>query len=398
MAETYREAVLRIKNAVLQSRYKAAASANADQLALYYGVGGYISANTRSGKWGTGAIEAISEQLQIEMPGLRGFSITSMKYMRTFYEQWVPVIEPNRHLPRDDFAVDDNGLEIRQLATAEFGNGDAIQAFRHLPSDEIGVAGKEAFLRVGFTHHREIIAKCKDLDERWYYILRCAAEFWSVEALKVHIKADDYRHYGKLPNNFALTMPDEKLAARAVMSFKDEYLLDYINIDDETDPAVIDEPVLSKAIVSDVAKFIMAMGKGFTYIGRNVRIIVDGEEFFCDLTLFNRYLNCLVVIELKRGKFKPSYLGQLSFYMSALDKLEKRPEENKSIGLLLCKEAKATTVELAIQDYNKPMGVATYKTTNDIPEPYKMLAPLVEGIQEIIANSDEVVDAEITEE
>ena len=167
-------------------------------------------------------------------------------------------------------------------------------------------------------------------------------------------------------------------------SFKDEYLLDYVNIDEETDPELIDERVFCKEVVSDITKFIMAMGKGFTVIGTNHRLLIEENEFFCDILLFNRDLNCLVVIELKRGKFKPAYLGQLLFYLSALDMLEKRQNESPSIGLLLCKELSATTVELAIQDYNKPMGVATYKTAKDIPAPYRALAPVVEEVKEIL--------------
>ena len=367
MLEMYREAVLRIKNAVLKSRYKTAANANADQLALYYSIGGYVSTNTRSGKWGSGAIEAISAQLQEELPGLRGFSPTHIKSMRIFYEEWVDCIDKNRQLLTAEILGDDTVILIRQLPTAE------------LESERV-----EAFLRVGFTHHREIIAKCKDPDERWYYLLRCAYEYWTVDALKSHIRAADYQHYGQLPNNFSLVFPDDKTAARAVRSFKDEYLLDYVNIDEEADPELIDERVFCREIVSDITKFIMSMGRGFAIIGTNHRLLVEKEEFFCDILLFNRDLNCLVAIELKRGKFKPSYLGQLSFYLSALDKLERRPEEGRSIGLLLCKEISAATVELAIQDYNKPMGVATYKTAKDIPAPYQALAPVVEGVKKIL--------------
>jgi predicted nuclease of restriction endonuclease-like (RecB) superfamily len=389
MIETYHEAVIRIKNAVLLSRYKSAANVNAGQLTLYYSIGAYISTNTRSGKWGTGAIDAISAQLQAELPGLRGFSSTNMKSMRLFYEEWAVLIDGGRQLSTADSIDKSAGLEIRQLSTAEFGSDAEYPTIYHLLNGRFEPNYREAFMRIGFTHHREIIAKCKEPGERWYYILRCAAEFWTVDALKSHIRANDYHHLGKLSNNFELAIPDEKTAAKAVFSFKDEYLLDYINIEDETDPELIDERVLSKKIVENITKFIMSMGNGFTFIARNFRLIVDEEEFFCDLLLYSRDLRCLVAIELKMGRFKPAYLGQLSFYLSVLDEMEKRAEENNSIGLLLCKEANAATVELAIQDYNKPMGVATYKTANDIPEPYRALAPLIEGVKEIVAGGEE---------
>jgi len=246
----------------------------------------------------------------------------------------------------------------------------------------------EAFMRVGFTHHTEILAKCKADDERWYYIMRCASEFWSVETLKEHLKANDFAHYGTLPNNFALTIPDTKLAARAVRSFKDEYLLDFINIEDEDDKEVIDERVLDNKIMANLRKFVMTFGEGFCPVRNRFRVIVDNEEFFVDILLFNRDLNCLVAIELKSGKFKPAYLGQLNFYLSALDEYVRKSHENKTIGLLLCKDVKKSIVELAVRDFSKPMGVATYRALGHIPKEYQSLKPFIAGVHEILSASD----------
>jgi predicted nuclease of restriction endonuclease-like (RecB) superfamily len=381
----YRDAALKIKAAILKSRYRAASAANAEQLALYYSVGGYISANTRKGVWGTGAMEEISKQLQVELPGLRGYSVTKMKNMRTFYEAWSSWAS-NRPMLSDDLRQAQSSNEIRPIQTDEF---QALMLASG-KNDELGVSDDDmkAFMQVGFSSHTDILAKCKGWDERWYYIKRCAAEFWSVQSLRSHISADDYHGYGALPNNFALTMPDDKAATKAVQSFKDAYLLDFINIEEEVKDEYIDERVLSREIVHNISKFVMALGKGFTFIGEGHRLLVDEEEYFVDLLLFNRDLDCLVAIELKTGKFKPSYLGQLSFYLSALDKYEKKPQENKTIGLLLCKDASRASVELAIQDYNKPMGVAVYKTAGDIPDAYKTLAPVVEGVKGILEADD----------
>lgn len=379
----YNEAVLAIKNAILQSRYKAAQSANKENLQLYFGIGQYVSENTRSGKWGSDAINVISNQLQIELPGLRGYSATNIRYMRMFFEEWSDIFPQNRYLESGD-STEIGNLVIHHLTSDELWN----VANHHLVSDDLGEEKICAFLRVGFTHHREILTKCKSIDERWYYIMRCAAEFWSVERLIEHIKEDDFTRLGALPNNFELTIPDESLAARAVRSFKDEYLLDFINIDEEDDPEVIDERVHDIQIISNIKKFIVTFGEGFCPIDTKFRVIVDEEEFFIDILLFNRNLNCLVAIELKRGAFKPSYLGQLNFYLSALDKYVKKPHENNSIGLLLCKDSKDTIVELAVQDFRKPMGVATYRTMKNVPEKYQFLKPLIDGVQEILSESD----------
>ena len=368
----YREDATKIKNAILKSRYRVAANANAEMLNLYYGVGQYISANTRSGTWGTGAIETISEQLQGEIPGLHGFSPSNMKNMRIFFEQWSSEFEPNQQSPTGDLHDNDNdhGLDlIRQLSTAEL--------------SDIRVS---AFTRVGFTHHREILRRCKTAEERWYYILRCANEFWSVENLKNHLIADAYTTFGNIPSNFLLTIPNAQTARAATQSFRDEYLLDFIDIKESDDYSERD---VENAIVADVKKFIMTVGEGFAFIGNQYRLLVDEEEFFVDMLFFNRNLQCLVAFELKKDKFRPADLGQFSFYLSALDKYIRKPNENKSIGILLCQEMNRTVVELAVQDYDKPMGVATYRLGTGIPEPYKELIPLIDGVQQIILKNGE---------
>ena len=388
----YQEAVGIIKNAILQSRYQAARLANKEQLLLYYSIGSYVSDNTRSGRWGSGAIAEISRQLQIELPGLRGYSATNIRYMRIFFEEWSDLFCHYRQLTTGEF----KGLRdisIHHLPSDEL-RSMLNHGNHHLSSDDFEATAIEAFLRVGFTHHREILAKCKSIDERWYYIKRCAAEFWTVEKLLFHIKADDYSREGALPNNFKLTIPDEKLAARAVHSFKDEYLLDYINIEDEDDPEVIDDRVLGREIIANIKKFVLTFGEGFCPVGSHYRVIIEEQEFFIDILLFNRNLNCLVAIELKRGSFKPAYLGQLNFYLSALDDCVRKPHENKSIGLLLCKDTKKSIVELAVRDFNKPMGVATYRILDNIPEEYQSLKPFISGVREILSASGADEDAD----
>jgi predicted nuclease of restriction endonuclease-like (RecB) superfamily len=367
----YRAAVAEIKNAILQSRYRATSNVNVEQLTLNYNVGRYVSGNTRSGKWGTGAIETISNQLQTELPGLRGYSTTTIKYMRTFYEKWSEVIEPNRPLAMDD-------LEMGKFVIA------SSLPETHLPDKDF-----TAFLRIGFTHHREILKHCSTWEERWYYIKRCASEFWSVYVLKYHIQSDDYAKYGTMSSNFKLTIPNENQASRAVQSFKSEYLLDFINIEEETDDELIDEPELHSEILNNIRKFIMAFGKGFCFVASKYRVIVEDDEYFVDLVFYNRSLDCLVAIELKRGEFKPAYLGQLNFYLTALDEYEKMPDENPSVGIILCRKAKKTIVEFAVRDFNKPMGVATYKLGKDIPEPYQSLIPVIDGVQQILSGIDD---------
>jgi predicted nuclease of restriction endonuclease-like (RecB) superfamily len=392
--QTYKEAVRNIKEAILRSQYRAASTVNKEQLSLYYGIGRYVSQNSRDGFWGTGAIEQISQMLQQELPGLRGFSPENIKKMRHFYEVWEPVV--NRSPLATDF------IQIRQLPTDELqsiglkGNTNRsplatdlivnesllLVAIRQPLADEFNPA---EFLQIGFTHHMEIIAKTKTLDARLFYIHECATHFWNKYTLRDYLRSDLYGKRGSMPNNFAQTIPNAKQLLKAVASFKDEYFLDYINVEqiDEAE-ADLDERVVEYAIVANIKKFILTVGTDFTFVGNQYRVEVAGEELFIDLLFFNRELNALVAIELKNGKFRPSYLGQLNLYLSALDEYVRKPHENPSIGIVLCKEMNHTFVEFAVRDYSKPMGVATYRTSEEMPEKLRKSMPDIEELKKLL--------------
>lgn len=336
----YNDAVKQIKKAILQSQAKALASVNQEQLALYFGIGRYISQNSRSGFWGKDAIETISRQLSSEMPGLRGFSSRNLRNMRMFYEQWK--------------LLDTNLAD----ASAKFGEIENVLVPNALV--DIPIA---AFFSIGFSHHVMILSKTKTFTERKYYIQLCADLQLSHEALERAISEDTYHNQGKMTNNFANTMPDYKQAFRAIQMFKDSYLLDYINTEQlgqrEED---IDERVIENEIVHNIRNFIMTFGKGFSFIGSQVHFDKLGHDHWVDLLFFNRILRSLVVVELKKGTFKPSYLGQLSHYLHVLDDDERIEGENPPVGIILCKDADKTFVEYVLQDYQRPMGLATYQT------------------------------------
>ena len=341
----YNDAVIQIKTAILQSQAKALASVNQEQLALYYGIGRYISFNTRKGFWGKDAITSISKQLQAEMPGLRGFSATNLKLMRLFYEEWKN-LEINSSTGTDVIELSDNENDtIRQLQLTNY--------------DSFPIA---AFLGIGFSHHSVILSGVKTLPERIFYIKLCFDYSLSVADLQKRIAEDAYNNQGKMPNNFVNTIPDYKQAFQAIQMFKDSYLLDFINTEQlgqrEED---IDERVIENEIVHNMRNFIMTFGKGFAYIGCQVHYDKLGHDHWVDLLFFNRILRSLVVVELKKGSFKPAYLGQLSHYLHVLDDDERLKEENPPVGIILCKDADRTFVEYVLQDYQRPMGVATYQ-------------------------------------
>ena len=362
ISQEYLQAVKDIKSAILKSRYAAAKQANKELLKLYYSVGGYVSTHSRDGYWGSNAIETIAKGLQQELPGLRGFSTTNIKNMRIFYEQWNPML--NRQLTTDDL-ISSSILDvytIRQMTTAEF------------PIED--------FMSVGFTNHMLILYKIKDESERLFYISQCAHGSWTIDVLKYHIAEDLYHKEGSIhQTNFDHTISDDDFKRKALQSFKDEYLLDFINIED---PEEVDERVIEQSIIQNIKNFIMAFGKDFAFMGNQYHLEVEGHDYYIDLLFFSRKLRSLVAFELKRGEFKPEYTGKLNFYLSALDEYVRLPGENPSIGIILCKSKSDKIVELSFRDTSKPMGVATYRTSSELPKELRDALPDMEDLKKLL--------------
>ena len=379
------QAVETIKTAILQGQHEALKGANRVQLAVYYGIGKYLSKNTRNFAYGTGALKAISQQLRKEMPGLRGFSETNLKNMRLFYEQWT-ILDANSSVATDESTIEQSSVATDKLQIVN----NQIDIYQTIAVPNIAEFPVDSFFVVPFSHHVEIYKRVSELPARYYYIHRTAEEHLSVEALERLIKQQAYEHQENVPNNFTQTLSNSSLARKAVMMFKDSYMLEFINTEEigERDIQDIDERVVEQQIVQNIKQFIMTFGKDFSFIGNQYHLEVYGVEFFPDLLFFNRELNALVVVELKLGEFKTSYLAQLTTYLRILDDHVRKPHENPSIGIVLCKSANKDFVEYVIQDYNKPMGVATYKTGADMPDRLRNALPDIEQLKQLIADSN----------
>jgi len=400
--EKLRQAVADIKEAILQGQYEACKGVNRIQLAVYFGIGKYISQHTRKDVWGTGALETISSQLRRELPGLRGFSATSMKNMRKFYENWI-MLDAKSSVATDDLKstiaiaeiATDNSPVITDdnstIAIAELEMSQKIDIYDTLQISDIKDFPVEDFFRLPFTHHVRIIEGTKDLKERYYFIHRAVEENIPSDDLPNFIKNNPYDNQKQMPSNFTKTISNAAMMRKAVMMFKDEYLLDFINVEEigVRDSIDVDERVVEKEIVNKVKNFIMTIGRDFTFMGNQQLLEVYGVEQFPDLLFFNRELNAMVVIELKTGEFKTSYLGQLMGYMTILDEKIRKPHENPSIGIVLCKSANREYVEFMIRDYSKPMGVATYKTADEMPENIRKALPDMEDLKKLLGEKKE---------
>ena len=239
----------------------------------------------------------------------------------------------------------------------------------------------QAFLSISFTHHYEIITQIKECENRWFYINRTAAEFWIVRHLRTELRNKSHLQTEKLPNNFNKTLT-ASISNKAILAFKDQYLLDFVNVEDVDEE--IDERVLEHEIVNNIKRFMMSLGSDFSFMGNQYRLTVDEDEYFIDLLFFHRGLQSLVAFELKKGKFKPEYVGKMNFYLSALDDLIKQPHENSSIGIILCKEKNNKKVEYSFRDIKKPMGVAVFKTTEKLPAKYRKALPSPEELKRLL--------------
>ena len=419
----YTETLKLIKEEILNSRYSIAKTANKEFLFLYYKVGQIISDKVALEKWGNKTIEKLSTDLQNELKGLRGFSHGNLKKMRQFYEEWcnyltlTDSIETETQSPSEPLKKGKNQISpsatsqlekrnsaispsatsqlkkrnsaispsatsqlekrnsaISPLTTSQFKSIDS--AISPLVTSQFF----EMFTKLSFTAHYEIISKVKNFEERQFYILKAVQEFWSVTTLKHHLNNNLFKEQKKLPNNFKPTVPKKNIQI-ALNAFKDHYLLDFIALSDEEEE---NERVLENKIVLNIKKFLMSLGNDFAFIGNQFRVMVEDEEYFIDLLFFNRRLQALVAFELKSGKFKPEFLGKMNFYLSALDEYVKQEHENPSIGIILCKEKNNKTVEFAIRDVNKSMGVATYKTHKKLPAKYKNVLPSAETLKKLL--------------
>ena len=367
-----KQAVQTIKTAILQSQSRAARMISGTQLSLYFGVGLYVSANSRKGAWGTGAIDLISQQLRRELPGLRGFSSQNIRNMRQFAEFWQAYLNCSPMASEMSLENLQQEIECDRFSLAKW-------------SPMASEINRDEFLGISFSHHMEILHKTKNIEEVLFCIHEAVVHQWDKYTLRDILKAGIPQPDHTAPNNFLQTMSSPRQAMKAIRMFKDEYLLDFINVEDiDAQEKDVDERLVEQRIVHNIKRFIMTLGRDFTFVGNQYHLEIYGEEMWSDLLFFNRELNALVAIELKIGKFKPIYLGQLYAYLQVLDDKVRKPHENPSIGIVLCKSANQAYAEYAVRDYNKPMGVATYKTFSDMPVEMQKTLPDIEELKKLM--------------
>jgi predicted nuclease of restriction endonuclease-like (RecB) superfamily len=323
-----------IKTRVRQAQLQAVVAVNKELILLYWYIGKEILARQHKEGWGAGVIERLSTDLHAAFPQMRGFSPRNLGYMKTFANTY--------------------------------------------PDETIL---QEVLAKITWYHHITLIEKVKDEQERLWYIQRTIEEGWSRNVLAHHIDTQLFHRKGNAVTNFKTTLPAVNSdLARDVL--KDPYVFDFITTSDESK-----ERHLQQALLANIRHFLLELGVGFTFVGSNYHIAVGNEDYYIDLLFYHIRLHCYIVIELKAGSFKPEYVGKLNFYMTAIDRQVKEPEDKKTIGIILCKTKNKVTAEYALSNIQNPMGVATYQTTEALPEDLKGKLP---DIKEFEARLEEV--------
>lgn len=343
-----------VKQRLKNMQIKAAVRVNSTLLEFYWSLGKDMAKIKAEQKWGSGVIEQMSLDLKSAFPNLTGFSTTNLWYIKKWFL----------------FYAD---AKLHQLG-GEFQSAD-IEENEKLPQLVEEFEMPEKFGLVPWRHHIEIITHCQSVGEALFYIQKTIDNGWSRSALENNMSSGLFAKQGKAITNFKTTLPVQQ-SQLAQELLKDPYNFDFLTLTDD-----YKERELEDALARNISRFLLELGKGFSYVGRQVELRVDDESFFIDMLFYHIRLKCYVVVELKTVKFIPEFAGKLNFYVTAVDRLLKQDDDKPTIGLLICKTKKDTLVEWALADIHKPIGVAGYELHNILPKELISLLPTPQELE-----------------
>jgi predicted nuclease of restriction endonuclease-like (RecB) superfamily len=321
-----------LKTRIHSAQQRASLAVNRELVLLYWQIGQDILARQGREGWGTKVIDRLAQDLRAAFPDMKGFSPRNLKYMRAFAEAW----------PDEEF----------------------VQA---------------VLAQLPWYHQLALLDKLQTEPDRRWYAAKAIEHNWSRNILVIQIEAKLHQRSGQAITNFKDRLP-APFSDLARESLKDPYRLDFLGLGEESQ-----EKALEDAIVQHITKFLLELGAGFAFVGKQVHIEVGGDDFFIDLLFYHLKLRCYVVVELKAGAFKPEHAGQLSFYLSAVDAQMKASQDAPTIGLLLCKSKNKVVAEYALRDSSKPIGVAEYQLIESLPADLQSGLPSIEAIEQALA-------------
>lgn len=336
LPEGYADWLAELKHRIHSAQQRATLAVNRELVLLYWQIGRDILARQAEQGWGAKVIERLAHDLRNAFPDMKGFSRANLMYMRAFASSWTEeqiIQQPVGQLP--------------------------------------------------WGHNLVLLTRLKDPQLRLEYAKNAIIHGWSRNVLNIHIETRLLERTGKAATNFEVSLP-KPYSDLARECLKDPYRLDFLGLCHEAG-----EREIESAMVKHITEFLLELGAGFAFVGRQVLLDVGGDEFFIDLLFYHLKLRCYVVIELKAGKFKPEHLGQLGFYLTAVDAQVKNEHDNPTIGLLLCKSKNKVVAEYALRDNAQPLGIAEYKLLESLPEPLQTNLPSIEQIERELEGGDE---------
>ena len=364
----YATLLRQIRQRVLLAQHRAIYTANEEMLRMYWDIGGMLQQNLNADGWGKKTLQRLAEDLKNEYSEIKGFTMRNMQYMVQFfneYNQDLTMVKRSGTTPTKSQTHISQG-SITKSQISQFGEYNFTLPIRHLD----------------WTHNLVLMQQVKDIRARYWYMIQSITLHWTTRYLQEAIKLDYYGKHGALANNFTETLPAPE-AGEVKAMLKDPYIFDMLTFTDRYNDRDVEI-----GLVRHVEKFLMEMGAGFAFMGRQYHIEVSGDDYYIDILMYNTFLHRYLVIELKDTDFKPEYIGKLNFYCSAVDDTLCRQGDNRTIGLLLCRTKDRIKAEYALRDIHKPIGISDYELGQALPKDFRGSLPTVEEIEkELETNS-----------
>jgi len=370
--DEYKKWLTELKSRIRQSQIKAAIKVNTELLLLYWDLGHDIAARQMEKTWGSGFFEQLSSDLRSEFPDMQGFSATNLKYCKRFYLFYTQDNQIRQQV------VDDLNTQLLAEMPVDENKGDAI---RHQLGDEFE---NHPIFQIPWRHHIEIISKCKSVKEALFYVQKTIENGWSRAVLMNFLEADLFSAQGKALTNFSRLLPDPQ-SELANQILKDPYNFDFLTLTQN-----FKEKELEDALTSNITKFLLELGQGFAYIGRQIPMKIGETERFIDLLFYHMELRCFVVVELKAGKFEAEHIGKLGLYISAVNHQMKKEADGPTIGMIICKTKDSVEVQYSLEIVNQPIGVSEYRLAKLLPDNLKSSLPSIEELEEQLMKMDDV--------
>ncbi len=378
-----------VKARIRQAQIKASLSANAEMILMYWDIGRMIHERQQERGWGAGIIPRLAKDIRDDMPEVKGFSERNIKRMLRFYREYsvaMPIVpQTAAQLKATEH---DTLIKVPQLvAQLSANDAESIMTQREGKLASRGPLSnlQQLVAQIPWGHNIVLMEKVKDLRTRLWYMQKTIEQGWGRNVLHKMIDNRVHERQGKAVTNFPKTLPQPQ-SDLAQETLKDPYVFDFLSLRDE-----YNERVLEQGLIDHVQKFLMELGAGFAFVGRQVHLEVGGEDFYIDLLFYHLKLRCFVVVDLKIKEFIPEFAGKMNFYLSAVDELLRHSDDKPSIGLILCRSRNKVVAEYALRDIRKPVGISGYVTrlTESLPKKLKGLLPSPEEIEAELSETDE---------